>query len=115
MKPEIKIEPAKFNPLCYGCLSAVDVRAVIIGHRSDQGGAANVSNICTECRALLLLALLAELPAVPCGHTMHAEIIGDPPFNVNRYVATMFGTLDLEEAAGLGAELIRKALEAAKL
>ncbi len=115
MKPEIKIEPAKFNPRCYGCGGAVDVRAVVIGHRHESGGAANVSNICTECRALLLLELLAELPAVPCGYTLTAEKFGKPPGVVEAFVHSELGIMGLEEAAGLGAALIRKALEATKL
>ncbi len=115
MKPEIKIEPAKFKPHCFGCNGSDDVRSVMIGHTTSLGGSRNVSNICTECRALLLLELLAELPAVPCGYTLTAEKFGKPPGVVEAFVHSELGIMGLEEAAGLGAALIRKALEATKL
>ncbi len=97
-----------FSPLCRLCGEDDGTRALEIGWKSSTAIDTKIINMCAPCRRRLLLCLLDDLPAFPCGYD-ESEIRTSPTLGGTFLMTQGYGPLTAEEALGIAADIIRTA------
>lgn len=116
MKPVIALGPPKYMPNCNCCgeRESAGAKALELGWQDEpKSGSAHVTTMCEACRRLLLITLLEELPAFPCGFAEADVVEGEMFKGAVVHILEHF-VADPEEAQGIAVDILRAAFEAEK-